>query len=90
MIRNDWLESCGAELNTTITEVNGEEVDVWQCTGNYMNHYADTVDGNKPVRFWEHKGPDLKQWDFLLDTFKYEIDDPETVFAIPENCEGGC
>ncbi|GMI48688.1 hypothetical protein TrCOL_g12504 [Triparma columacea] len=89
MIRDDWLTSCGATYNDTITEVNGEAVDLWQCSGNYLNNYVDTVDGNEPVRFFEHKGDLLKQWDFVRETFKVdEID--ESLFEIPSDCPKRC
>eukprot|EP00520_Triparma_pacifica_P013635 CAMPEP_0118651426 /NCGR_PEP_ID=MMETSP0785-20121206/10780_1 /TAXON_ID=91992 /ORGANISM="Bolidomonas pacifica, Strain CCMP 1866" /LENGTH=180 /DNA_ID=CAMNT_0006543879 /DNA_START=173 /DNA_END=712 /DNA_ORIENTATION=+ len=70
MIPDDWLSSCGATLNETITDINGEEVNVWQCDGQFRNNYADASDGtDQPIRFWEYKGDDLKQWDFVRDSY---------------------
>ncbi|GMH94105.1 hypothetical protein TL16_g12808 [Triparma laevis f. inornata] len=93
MVKSDWLVEDGAVYNGTKTAGYGKDqvvVDEWLAEGAYTNHYWDTADGeDRPVRFYEFKGEDLKQWDFIAESFKEGAPGDE-LFDIPEDCNSLC
>ena len=91
MIKSDWLLNTNATF-VSVEVINDVEAAVWQAEGQFTNYYAaDLSGGDRPVRFWEHKGELLKQWDFDQATYKVaEQDDaPDTVFT-PPKCRSIC
>jgi len=85
-VRSDWLAEGGSFVN--YTTVRGYNVSQWLKQGASDNHYYSLADG-RPVRYMEHKNGKLKQWDFLLDTYKPGAVDP-AVFSPPSSCKRSC
>jgi len=92
MILPDWLQNSNATYaGSQEFDWDGDsvEADEWVCDGQYTNHYVDTAEGERPVRFYEHKGEDLKQWDFVEDSY-IQGKPEEGLFEVPEGCKRLC
>jgi hypothetical protein len=64
-IRSDWLQN-GGTTYTGVTQYLGKQAQSWLKYGAYANHYYNTPDATQaPIAFMEHKGPLLKQWNFV-------------------------
>mmetsp|Transcript_9371 Transcript_9371/g.25460 ORF Transcript_9371/g.25460 Transcript_9371/m.25460 type:complete len:218 (-) Transcript_9371:511-1164(-) len=93
-VRGDWLQDGGADYQGTAT-INGVESQHWTKQGQYLNHYYSSIDGAQPVRFNELWGPEhaLKEWDFMLDTFKSGSNAFDESLVAPLSCalcDGSC
>ncbi|KAJ9468212.1 hypothetical protein DIPPA_04402 [Diplonema papillatum] len=78
----------------SFTTVRGLAVGEWRQQGHSWNHYYATVNdatykNYAPVRFMEYKHDALKQWDFLLETYKPGPQDASW-FAPPPDCDRVC
>ena len=89
-VRGDWLVQ-----NSTFAGyqmVNNQKCEHWTKRGQYLNHYYCTADSKRvPIMFNELWGqpPTLKQWDFIVDTYK--IDSFErSLIDPPPKCENLC
>ena len=87
-IRSDWLQDGGTTYQGETTYL-GKPAQEWLKYGAYANHYYCTPDATQaPVAFAEHKGPLLKQWDFVRWSPAAQ---PDSLFQPPAGqCDATC
>lgn len=73
-IRSDWLQLNSTYVGTEI--MNGTSVTHWTKMGQYLNHYYSTVDRALPIKYYELKKGNPKQWDFDLKSYQAGPFDP--------------
>lgn len=86
-VRFDWLQENSTYAG--ISEINGNQCYHWTKQGQYLNHYYCTVEDETPVRFNEMVRGNLKQWDFLMNTYNTTTFD-ESYVSPPPNCQNMC
>eukprot|EP01060_Flectonema_neradi_P001673 TRINITY_DN1100_c0_g1_i2.p1 TRINITY_DN1100_c0_g1~~TRINITY_DN1100_c0_g1_i2.p1 ORF type:complete len:391 (+),score=99.68 TRINITY_DN1100_c0_g1_i2:128-1300(+) len=88
-VRSDWLRD-GTAKSLGNTTINGQVVNEWFKQGASDNHYYNLPDAAMtPVRFMEHDKGQIKQWDFLLETYA-PGPQPDSLFEKPANCDKRC
>lgn len=92
-VRGDWLMENSTFAGYVRDERTGYDTQHWTKWGQYLNHYYCTNDDKRmPIRFNELWGPQhiLKQWDFLVESYKVGEFDYKKLLGPPENCENLC
>jgi hypothetical protein len=86
-VRYDWMQENSTFIGKTI--VRGIPCYHWTKQGQYLNHWYQSINTAAPIRFNEMVRGNLKQWDFLLDTYNTAGFDLN-LLAPPPNCQQLC